>query len=131
MSIRVGIMGYGNLGRGIECSLKQNPDMELVAVFTRRDPASVKILSENVNVYHVDDAPKMKDEIDVSECTKYREVKAIVDDWLDYYNNSRYQWQLAKLSPNEYYEYITTGIYPLEGIVSAKENEHIFPMTNK
>ena len=65
MSIRVGIMGYGNLGRGIECSLKQNPDMELVAVFTRRDPASVKILSENVNVYHVDDAPKMKDEIDV------------------------------------------------------------------
>ena len=65
MSIRVGIMGYGNLGRGIECSLKQNPDMELVAVFTRRDPSTVKILSEDVNVYHVDDAPKMKDEIDV------------------------------------------------------------------
>ena len=65
MSIRVGIMGYGNLGRGIECSLKQNPDMQLVAVFTRRDPSTVKILSEDVNVYHVDDAPKMKDEIDV------------------------------------------------------------------
>ena len=65
MSIRVGIMGYGNLGRGIECALKQNPDMELVAVFTRRDPKTVSILSENVNVYHVDDAPKMKDEIDV------------------------------------------------------------------
>jgi transposase InsO family protein len=61
----------------------------------------------------------MKDEIDVSECKKFREVKAIIDDWLDYYNNSRYQWQLAKLSPNEYYEYITTGIYPLEGIVSS------------
>ena len=73
----------------------------------------------------------MKDEIDVSECTKYREVKSIVDDWLDYYNNSRYQWQLAKLSPNEYYEYITTGIYPLEGIVSVKENEHTFPMTKE
>ncbi len=65
MSIRVGIMGYGNLGRGIECALKQNSDMELVAVFTRRDPDTVSILSENVKVYHVDDAPKMKDEIDV------------------------------------------------------------------
>lgn len=65
MSIRVGIMGYGNLGRGIECALKQNADMELVGVFTRRDPKSVQILSENVNVYHVDAAPEMKDEIDV------------------------------------------------------------------
>ena len=41
MTIRVGIMGYGNLGRGVECALKQNPDMELTAVFTRRDPGSV------------------------------------------------------------------------------------------
>ncbi len=65
MSIRVGIMGYGNLGRGIECALKQNDDMELVAVFTRRDPETVKILSESVKVYHVDEAVKMKDEIDV------------------------------------------------------------------
>ena len=65
MSIRVGIMGYGNLGRGIECALKQNADMELVAVFTRRDPNSVKILNESVPVYHIDDAPKMKDDIDV------------------------------------------------------------------
>lgn len=73
----------------------------------------------------------MKDEIDVSGCTKFREVKIIIDDWMDYYNNSRYQWQLAKLSPNEYYEYITTGIYPLEGILSIKQNEHIFPETNK
>lgn len=65
----------------------------------------------------------MKDEIDVSECTKFREVKAIIDDWLNYYNTERYQWQLAKLSPDEYYEYITTGIYPLEGIVSSKTNK--------
>lgn len=73
----------------------------------------------------------MKDEIDVSECVKFREVKAIVDDWLEYYNNERYQWQLAKLAPNEYFEYITTGIYPLKGIVNVKENKHIFPITNK
>ena len=72
----------------------------------------------------------MKDEIDVSECTKYREVKEIIDDWMDYYNNERYQWQLAKLSPNEYYEYITTGIYPLKGIVNENKDEHIFPKTN-
>ena len=39
MSIRIGILGYGNLGRGVECAIKHNPDMELVAVFTRRDPA--------------------------------------------------------------------------------------------
>ena len=65
MSIKVGILGYGNLGRGIECAIKQNADMELVAVFTRRDPATVTILHEGVNVYHVDEAIKMKDDIDV------------------------------------------------------------------
>ena len=63
--IRIGIMGYGNLGRGIECAIKQNADMELKAVFTRRNPKTVKILTEGVGVYHVDDAAKMKDEIDV------------------------------------------------------------------
>lgn len=56
----------------------------------------------------------MKDEIDLSKCKEYIEVKEIIDDWMDYYNNERYQWNLAKLSPNEYYEYITTGIYPLK-----------------
>jgi len=65
MSIRVGIMGYGNLGRGIECALKQNSDMELVAVFSRRDPATVKILSEGVKVYKAEDAVKHKEKIDV------------------------------------------------------------------
>ena len=63
--MRVGIMGYGNLGKGIECAIKQNKDMELVAVFSRRDPSTVKILTEGVKVYSVDDAVKMKDEIDV------------------------------------------------------------------
>ena len=60
----------------------------------------------------------MKDEIDISECKKYREVKCIIDDWIDYYNNERYQWKLAKLSPNEYYQYIITGIYPLKDIIN-------------
>ena len=56
----------------------------------------------------------MKDEIDLGQCKEFGEVKEIIDDWMDYYNNERYQWNLAKLSPNEYYEYITTGIYPLK-----------------
>lgn len=65
MQIRIGIMGYGNLGRGIECAIKQNPDLELVAVFTRRNPESVHILTENVKVYPAEDAVKMKNDIDV------------------------------------------------------------------
>ena len=65
MSIKVGIMGYGNLGRGIECAIKQNEDMELSAVFTRRAPETVQILTEGVSVYHADDALKLKDQIDV------------------------------------------------------------------
>ncbi len=63
--IRVGIYGYGNLGRGIECALKQADDMELVAVFTRRNPDSVKILTEGVPVLHTSSAESMKDKIDV------------------------------------------------------------------
>ena len=62
--IRIGILGYGNLGRGIECAVKQNSDMELVAVFTRRPPESVKILG-TTPVYHIDNILEHKDEIDV------------------------------------------------------------------
>lgn len=56
----------------------------------------------------------MKDEIDLSECKTFDDVKMIIDDWIDYYNNERYQWNLAKLSPAEYYKYITTGEYPIK-----------------
>ena len=63
--MRVGILGYGNLGRGIECAIRQNADMELTAVFTRRDPKTVKILTEGVNVYSVNDIIEHKDEVDV------------------------------------------------------------------
>lgn len=55
----------------------------------------------------------MKDEIDISKCVDFAEVKYKIDDWIQYYNDERYQWQLAKLSPNQYYDYITTGKYPL------------------
>lgn len=56
----------------------------------------------------------MKDEIDLSKCIIFNDVRTIIDDWIDYYNNERYQWNLAKLSPVEYYKYITTGEYPLK-----------------
>ena len=56
----------------------------------------------------------MKDEIDISKCQSFDEVKKIIDDWMEYYNNDRYQWKLAKLSPNEYYQYILTGEYPIK-----------------
>ena len=57
----------------------------------------------------------MKDEIDLSGCETFDQVKTIIDDWIGYYNNDRYQWQLAKLSPNEFYRYLVSGVYPLLG----------------
>lgn len=63
--MKLAILGYGNLGRGVEATIKQNDDMELVAVFTRRDPKTVSILTENAKVLHVDEAKNYKDEIDV------------------------------------------------------------------
>lgn len=63
--MKIGILGYGNLGRGVECAIAQNPDAELAAVFTRRAPQDVKILTDGVPVMSADDAVKMKDKIDV------------------------------------------------------------------
>ncbi len=58
----------------------------------------------------------MKDHIKdrIAACPCYGDVKAVVDDYMDYYNNQRYQWRLAKLSPNEYYQFVTSGTYPLD-----------------
>jgi transposase InsO family protein len=70
----------------------------------------------------------MKDSIKdkLKQVTEYSQVKAIVDDYIDYYNNERYQWQLAKLSPNEYYRFCTTGEYPL-----SVENPPLPPTVEK
>ncbi|SFC46302.1 diaminopimelate dehydrogenase [Ruminococcus albus] len=64
-NIRIGIVGYGNLGRGVELAIRQNPDTELAAVFTRRDPSTLKILTAGVGVYSVNDVADFKDKIDV------------------------------------------------------------------
>ncbi len=65
MSIRIGIMGYGNLGRGVECAVRQNPDMELAVVFTRRAPETVNILTKTAAVCRAEDAASWKEKIDV------------------------------------------------------------------
>lgn len=63
--MKLGILGYGNLGRGVECAIKQNSDMELVAVFTRRNPETVNILTKTAKVLHIDEILNYKNDIDV------------------------------------------------------------------
>lgn len=63
--IRIGIVGYGNLGRGVESALRSNPDMELAGVFTRRDPATVETLSADAGVYRQDQLGEFTDRVDV------------------------------------------------------------------
>ena len=65
MAIRIGILGYGNLAKGVELAIRQNPDMELAAIFTRRDPASVKTLTPDVKVVNSSEAADWQDKIDV------------------------------------------------------------------
>lgn len=89
--MKIGILGYGNLGRGVECAIKQNPDMELAAVFTRRAPETVSILTEGVAVCSVADVEQWKDKIDVmilcggsatdlpEQTPKYAELFNVVD----------------------------------------------------
>jgi transposase InsO family protein len=69
---------------------------------------------------------RMKDHIKdkLKQCTSFEDVQKVIDDWMDYYNNERYQWELAKLSPNEYYDYITTGIYPLKGVFPSADMDN-------
>lgn len=63
--MRIGIVGYGNLGKGVEAAIKQNNDMELVAIFSRRDPESVHVADKQVKVCHISDAEQYVDQIDV------------------------------------------------------------------
>jgi putative transposase len=83
-----------------------------------RDANLRQSMSRRANCW--DNAPQesfyghMKDEIDLVPCGTFEEVKSVIAAWADYYNNDRYQWQLAKLSPNEFYEYTCTGVHPLE-----------------
>ena len=89
--MKIGILGYGNLGRGVECAIKQNPDMELAAVFTRRNPETVSILTKDAAVCSVADVELWKDKIDVmilcggsatdlpEQTPKYAEMFNVID----------------------------------------------------
>ncbi len=93
-----------------------------------RDASFVQSMSRKGNCW--DNAPQesffghMKDEIRelVADCATYDQVAVIVDDWMDYYNKDRYQWELEKLSPQEYYRYRQTGVCPLKPGVSKRRN---------
>ena len=63
--IKIGLFGYGNIAKGVECAVMQNSDMQVTSVFTRRDPSTVKVMTEGATVYHVDDVLNHKDDIDV------------------------------------------------------------------
>lgn len=84
-----------------------------------KDEGFIQSMSRKGNCW--DNAPQesffghMKDDIRdlIRDCRSFEEVEAILDDWMDYYNKDRYQWELEKLSPNEYYQYQLTGVYPL------------------
>ena len=90
-----------------------------------KDAEFVQSMSRKGNCW--DNAPQesffghMKDEIKdlIAECNAFEEVQTLLDDWIDYYNNDRYQWDLKKLSPKEYYHYMETGIYPLPVYASS------------
>ena len=71
----------------------------------------------------------MKDELkdSITQETTYVEIKPIIDDWIDYYNNDRYQMGLQKLSPNEYYQYIINGIYPVSMSKSKEHAKKVLP----
>lgn len=88
MSIKIGILGYGNLGRGVECAVKQNKDMELVAVFTRRAPQTVSVLTKNAAVCHVDDLKNWKDKIDVLILCggSATDLPVQTPEWAEYFN---------------------------------------------
>jgi transposase InsO family protein len=82
-----------------------------------KDSELRRSMSRRANCW--DNAPQesffghMKDEIDITRCSTFDEIRSVIADWCDYYNNERYQWDLAKLAPKEYYKYRVTGEYPL------------------
>ncbi len=94
-----------------------------------KDADFIQSMSRRGNCW--DNAPQesffghMKDDLqaEIASCRSFEEVRAKVDDWMDYYNNDRYQWDLLKLSPKEYYQYLQTGIYPLP-VYDPKTKQH-------
>jgi transposase InsO family protein len=100
-----------------------------------KDAEIRRLMSRRANCW--DNAPQesffghMKDEIDVSGCETHEQICAVIDDWIDYYNRDRYQWDLVKLAPAEYYRYLTTGEYPLAVPPPDTPNHSLVSSTRK
>lgn len=119
-TVEIAIANYG-IEMNTETMIHSDQGVHYTSVQFRsllKDKELRQSMSRRANCW--DNAPQesfyghMKDEIDISECETYEQILAVITDWTDYYNNERYQWDLAKLAPKEYYRYLNTGKYPLE-----------------
>jgi transposase InsO family protein len=119
-TVEIAIANYG-IEMNTETMIHSDQGAHYTSVQFRsllKDKELRQSMSRRANCW--DNAPQesfyghMKDEIDISECETYEQILAVITDWADYYNNERYQWDLAKLAPAEYYKYLKTGKYPLE-----------------
>ena len=105
---------------GLRCPIRQaNPYRQMAKAMKTSHVAKNEINAPQESFFG-----HMKDEIAslVAGCATYEQVQAVVADWMDYYNKDRYQWDLEKLSPREYYCYRQTGVYPLKPGISKKRN---------
>ena len=119
-TVEIAIANYG-IEMNTETMIHSDQGAHYTSVQFRsllKDKELRQSMSRRANYW--DNAPQesfyghMKDEIDISECETYEQILAVITDWADYYNNERYQWDLAKLAPAEYYKYLKIGKYPLE-----------------
>jgi len=121
MAIRIGILGYGNLAKGVELSIRQNPDMELAAVFTRRDPASVKTITPGIKVVPVSQAPDWQDKIDVlvicggsatdlpKQTPEYAKMFNVIDSFDTHANIPKHFANVDKAAADTYHTALISG----------------------
>ena len=121
MAIRIGILGYGNLAKGVELSIRQNPDMELAAVFTRRDPASVKTITPGIKVVPVAEANDWQDKIDVlvicggsatdlpKQTPEYAKMFNVIDSFDTHANIPKHFANVDKAAADTYHTALISG----------------------
>ena len=121
MAIRIGILGYGNLAKGVELAVRQNPDMELAAVFTRRDPSSVKTLTPGIKVVPASQAPDWQDKIDVlvicggsatdlpKQTPEYAKMFNVIDSFDTHANIPKHFANVDKAAADTYHTALISG----------------------
>ena len=121
MAIRIGILGYGNLAKGVELAVRQNPDMELAAVFTRRDPSSVRTLTPGIKVAPASQAPDWQDKIDVlvicggsatdlpKQTPEYAKMFNVIDSFDTHANIPKHFANVDKAAADTYHTALISG----------------------